>query len=1700
MSLLKKYLKIAFKIFLWLIGFLFFLILLVFFVLQIPKVQNYIADRGTKFLADKTKSVVRLRDLRIKFPKTIVLSGLYLETPQKDTLLYAGELRVNISLSALLSKKITVNLLSIDSLTATVSRSMPDSTFNFNYIIKAFDSGKPAAPKDSTKQSEPWNIGVETIKLAHINAKYIDAVTGMDARLILGELKTDFKTFDLNKQKIIIDELSLKGTTAIYKQSKALPKDTLQKPYSPISFDFGIDKISLANINATYENTIDGIKTGINLGDARIIADEINLSEELVKLDEITLKNTTAFFEQQKKANEIEIEKKVKIETDAIIENKANWKVDLGKLNLDNINLLMNNFNSAPKSAGLDFNRLDVRNLDLNVNDIKYSSTSSVATITHLSAKEKSGFEIKELEAKLVYDSTHAEIADLNFQTGNSELNEYISLKYSSLESLTSTIGEAEIEANFPEVKIGLQDLLYFSPDLIKNPSLKRNRNEIINLTAKLDGKVKDLTIEYLNLNLLGNTIINTSGTIKGLPNVSKSYFDLSINELRTSRTDLFQLAKEQIPATITVPDQIALKATYQGTMSDFSAKTAINTSLGGLNAEVKMNGMQSKTPTYLVRTNLKNLNLGILLKQQNILGEFTGNAKVKGSGLSPQNVQANVQLLLNNAELNGYEYRGLLVNGDIIQKSFKGKISIDDRDLAFDLDADLNMNKSIPEYSILLDLHGADLKALKLGDKDFKIKGLVTAKFSGKNINTINGSLNMNKVVMVTNNKTYFIDSLLCASINEIGKTELSLNSPFADLKFEGNFGIGKLTKALNQHVDRYFNLDGKVSKEIIPLQRFSFVVQIKDPTMFTEVFVPGLTKLTPGEISGSFNSDSSILKTKINIPQIVYNDIQIDSLHVNINSNKDSLLYNLGYSNLKTADIKIYKTDINGSINNEIIKTEIQIDRKDTVGMYVIAGQLKSIENNYRFNLDPKQTLNFESWIVPEDNYIQFGKGGIIANNLKLESNTQSLFIDSKNKNIQNPPLTVIFNQFDLTTFSKILEQDSSLFRGQLNGKVDLENLQTQPGFLADLEIKDFSFKNDTLGTINIKANNASPNQYAVKVEIQGNENDVNIDGIYHAKDSLNALNFNVDLANLNLESIEPYTLGNVKNMSGSLKGDLKITGSASSPKILGDINLIKANFNPTILNTALYAENEKINITNDGVFFNNFKLLDILKNEALLNGNIKTKDFKNYVLNLNLKTDNFLALKTTKKENSLYYGTIFLDSDIEITGDQNKPNINIKAKLNEGSDFTYALPSNIKTVESSQGVVVFLNKDSSMSKIMTRPLPEENKIDTVLKSFELLANLEIDPETKVKLIIDPITQDSLVVKGNGTLSLGIDPSGKVSLVGIYEINEGSYKLSFQNFVKRNFVIQPGSTINWTGDPTSGTADITAMYRVRTSPLELVSSQFGGSEEELNAYRQKLPFEVYLNMRGNLLTPEISFDIRLPVEDQGVLGGAVDAKLNQLRQDPSGLNKQVFALLVLRRFIADNPLENNTRTDVFSTTLRTTASRIISQQLNAFSEQYLRGVTLNVEVDSYNDFAITGDQVGRTEAQIGASKVLFDDRIVVSVGGNVDIEGERARNTNLNDFASDVSIEYKITPDGRYRARAYRENQFEGLLEGELTETGIGLVYLRNYDSAKDLFKKPSEQELAEFKKQRVLNKRRKVQEKQLRIEERKKRKEKK
>jgi len=232
------------------------------------------------------------------------------------------------------------------------------------------------------------------------------------------------------------------------------------------------------------------------------------------------------------------------------------------------------------------------------------------------------------------------------------------------------------------------------------------------------------------------------------------------------------------------------------------------------------------------------------------------------------------------------------------------------------------------------------------------------------------------------------------------------------------------------------------------------------------------------------------------------------------------------------------------------------------------------------------------------------------------------------------------------------------------------------------------------------------------------------------------------------------------------------------------------------------------------------------------------------------------------------------------------------------------------------------------------------------------------------------------------------------------------------------------------------------------------------GLSETDKNAYKQRYPFLVYLKLRGEILKPEISFEIQLKPEDKGILNGAVNAKLIMLNEDPSALNKQVFALLVLNRFIQENPLQ--TETNGVSIAARATVSKFLTAQLNQLSSKLVPGVELNFDVQSYEDYQ-SGQAEGRTQVNIGVKKQLFNERLSVQVGGIVDVEGQKAKQNSASDITSDVTLEYKITKDGRFSLKGYRHNQYEGAIEGQLVETGVGLQYVRDFDKWKYFFKPP-------------------------------------
>jgi hypothetical protein len=295
---------------------------------------------------------------------------------------------------------------------------------------------------------------------------------------------------------------------------------------------------------------------------------------------------------------------------------------------------------------------------------------------------------------------------------------------------------------------------------------------------------------------------------------------------------------------------------------------------------------------------------------------------------------------------------------------------------------------------------------------------------------------------------------------------------------------------------------------------------------------------------------------------------------------------------------------------------------------------------------------------------------------------------------------------------------------------------------------------------------------------------------------------------------------------------------------------------------------------------------------------------------------------------------------------------------------------------------------------------------------------------------------------------------------------LEKGSYQLSF-NLLQRKFEISKGSTITWTGEPTTAQLDVTAVYVANVAPIDLVEDQVASSPAAIkNTYMQKLPFQVHLKLTGELMKPVVAFDILLPEDkNYGVSNDVVTTvqyRLTQLREDEGETNKQVFSLLLLNRFVGENPFspEGGSGYNV-ETYVRQSASKLLTQQLNQLAAGLINGVDVNFDVVTSEDYT-TGSMKNRTDLNVNVSKKLLNDRLKISVGSEFGLEGPQTANQEGNNIAGNLSAEYQLSRDGRYLLRFFEKNDYEGELYGYVIETGLSFVITVDYNRLKEIFRK--------------------------------------
>ena len=1645
-------------------GSVLFLILLIYILIQVPGVQNFARGKVVSYLENKIHTKVQIRRLALDFPKKLVLEGVYFEDQQKDTLFSGGKIRVDIALLKLVSSEVVINYVELQDLRANIYRKGSDTVFNYQYIIDAF-----VTPPDTTKVKDTtggMKFNVDRILLDNIGGSFRDDQTGIDFLVHLGKFETAFRKFDLDKMIFSLPNIRLENVSGHMYQNKPLLEQestaTVEaESNEPFQLQLGLENIDIRKIKFDYRNDVSVMAANLDLGELAGKVKSIDLANLDIKLDNLKLHNTSAGIflgkSEQTKIVKEEINKEVVAQANNL------WKFSLANLDFQNINLVFNDDNKPTLSSGMDYAHMKFDSFILKGKDLVFTPSTYQGDITAGSFQEKSGFNLKQLQTQFLYSDTGAALNNLYIETDRTLLRDNIVVRYPSLEAVTKDLGKLYIDANFSKTNIAAKDILVFAPQLRTN--LKGNENAIVHINARVMGYLSDLHIPGFEVSGIGNTVLSMSGNIKGLPDATKAVYDFDIKNFQTTRSDLVNLLPPgTIPPTVRIPETMKVSGSFKGLATNFTTDLVLQTNKGTATLAGTLNSVNE---TYNLKGSLNNVDVGYLAKQDTMVGKVSMNFTARGRGFKPASMNTNASAFVKNAFVKGYNYQNL----DVTASVRKGYTTIDagmaDKSLSFRLNgAALIDDKFATNIKMRLLLDSILLKPLGFAATDLRIHGNILADFATTDLNAPQGELQIGELVVANEGQVYQADTIrLTAATTDTGKV-ITLQSQIATAAISGDYNLATLGQGAMQVIDKYYDLGIKDSAMIPNKWKLTATV-IPDSLLF--VFVPSLAGSDTMKLNANFDGAARQMELVVNAPKVQMGTQALDSLTITAGTEGEQLVYAATMEKAGSKTFQLQRTTINGFLANNELFTHLNIKDLDGKDKYELGAKVsQEADGGIRANLSDTLMLDYDKWNVDNSNYIKYDSSGIIVHNFTISNKGQALSVKSESENV-TAPIAVNLRDFHIKTLTNLAERDSLRIDGVINGNVLVKNAMSTPVFTSDIRIDTLRFNGDTVGNIAVKVDNETANAFNADLAISGNGNDVRLAGKYFTGEGRMDMKLNIN--KFLLTSLKPFTFGALREADGDLRGAIDIKGTAADPDVNGNIRFDKAHITPAATGERLSLANEVITVSSRDISFNRFTMVDSAGNKAILNGKVFTTDFKTYSFDLDLDAKNFRVLSAPPRQNALYYGDLNMDANVKVDGSVSAPVVNAAFRINKATNITFVLPSANPEIEDREGVVEFVDVYGAKPDSIFKSLVDSLTKVPELAGMDVSVTLESDTSAQITLVIDERSGDALKIRGAANLSGGIDKSGKISLTGNYELQAGSYQLSL-SLLKRQFLIQPGSVITWTGDMMSADVNITAEYIANTQPANLLQNELAGmSQTDLGKYKSKVPFSVLLKMNGELLKPVITFDIELP-ENERSKWTDVEAKLEQIRKDDAELNKQVFALLLLGRFVQENPMENAVEGGGLATTAKSSVSKLLAEQLNNLAGSLIKGVDLNFGLTTEDDYT-SGNRETRTDLTVGVSKSVLNDRLRVSVGSNFELDGPtQAGEKQANNLIGDVAVDYLLSKDGRYALRAYSRNRYEAEVEGQIIESGVSFVFTLNFNEFKQILNKKTAQQKAEAK----------------------------
>jgi hypothetical protein len=1270
---------------------------------------------------------------------------------------------------------------------------------------------------------------------------------------------------------------------------------------------------------------------------------------------------------------------------------------------------------------------------------------------------------VKKLDTYFRISQSSMEFLNLSLDAGNSAVSDTIIFTYKAMDDLSDFNEKVSILAKLKHAYLDPYDLAWFTYGLQPLP-------QSLLLSGTFAGKISHFTFNPMTV-ALGNTRIGGRLSMDGMPDIKETFIDLKIKDGIVDQNDLRFLLGESSFNALRPLGRTHVQAEFTGFISDFVAKGNLTTQLGEIKSDInlKINAQNIEESTFSGNMELDNFNLGFYLKDTINYQRVSLSGRINGKGLNRENADFILSGKINSLGFRRYNYTGITTNARFARQLFNGNLSISDPNLKFNGEASIDFRKGRELIQVKANLDTAFLDKLGFIKEPLFIRSYFDVNTSGLELDRLFGTVVLRHSEVRYNNKVLELDSIRISSEKQGDDHQLQLRSSIADFIMKGNYSYYSLFNDLQKFwLEFYLKLNNNSQSTAAYYKRKKISLQPNQAAF--EMVVHDMLPLavlgsidlfiSPGSsLKGDFASGKvSALNFTGRSDTVIYQGKTFTGDEIEFNSSKNQDSTQLKASAMIRSSsqqiVKSFKTknafaDVRWSGNH--VNVDFGVDQEGNDNILRLKSELDFLRDSLRLKILPTQLKIYDQdWVFGPQNYTIIKGSEWNIHQLELSHQNESIMIDGFVSNDPNRAITLTIDSLNLGILNSLLQEKIS---GVMNGELQARDLYHDPFVQNKLTIKNLTVDDFLVGNVNgLNQWNRDRKRFDLKLSLERDgKKTVEMEGFYDPA-LADPLAVFAKLENTNIKIIEPFMRGIFSEMDGAITGNYNITGTFMEPVIKGDGKIQSGSLTIDYLKTK-YSFSGSLGFTPSQITFKDFELMDELKNRASLNGFLAHRNYNEFRINLDASFKSFQLLNTTAKDNSLFYGQAYGTGNLNMLGPIS--NLKISATARSEKATRIFIPLNGATDNSGKKDFITFVKFADTLKL--KKSEQKSKIKNEPSGVTMDLNLDITPDAYAEIIFDIKSGDIIRGYGKGDLKLQLDTKGDFNMFGVYEFERGNYNFTLYDIINKEFAINKGSRISWLGDPYDATLSMTASYKQLVSLAPIISVP---SIANSIAMRRKYPVEVQLKLDGQMMSPQINFDIVandlpnvVPVVDTN--GANVSEALsNDFKAFKASLNeqelkKQVFSLIVLRRFSPQDAFATGGGNGLYSS-----VSEMFSNQLSYWLTQVDQNLEINFDLGNF-------DQEAFNTFQLRLSYSFLNGRLRVTRDGAFNNQYNRSDVTNM---LGDWTVDYLLTPDGKFKVKMYNRtnvNQLSNSLSIGQTAitTGFSLMNTQSFNTWKEL-----------------------------------------